>query len=387
MKLLEYEGKALLAKHGISIPSGALWPNCPDSETGWVVKAQVLAGGRGKQGGILRASERRQVDEKAARLKGAMLGTEPVHAVYIEQRLEIAHEYYLAGFVNRDRGCVTLMASAAGGVDIEQVPKSEIDSVDVDPLIGLAAFQIQRLRRALKLDPQLDRHVAGVVTGLYRTLVDEDAELVEINPLVQTRAGELLAADAKIALDDDAVSRHRDRSGPVAWATDSAFMQRCRALDVIGVDNRGRTPPPSRPTVAILGNGAGLTMATYDQIALSGVSVAGAIELHGALARGVAHTADVFRAFFLLEADVYLINAFYQLRSTEALAQALVQALDSPGAPARERVVVRMRGVAQLSSERIVKEAGCFHTPSLREATDRVLALAAFPAPKSKSAS
>ena len=387
MKLLEYEGKALLAKHGISIPVGALWPKYPASETGWVVKAQVLAGGRGKKGGIIAVSDRAGVDENAARLKGSRLGIEPVHAVYVEQRLEIAREYYLAGFVNRDRGCVTLMGSAAGGVDIEQVPKSEIDSVDVDPLIGLAGFQIHRLRRALKLDPTLDKSFAGVVSGLYRTLVEEDAELAEINPLVLTAAGELLAADAKIALDDDAVSRHQGRAGPIAWTTDSAFMQRCRALDVIGVDNRDRTPPPVRPTVAILGNGAGLTMATYDQVALSGVSVAGAIELHGALARGVAHTADVFRAFFMLEADIYLINAFYQLRSTEALAQALVQALDSAGAPARERVVVRMRGVAQHSSERIVRDAGCFYTPSLREATDRVLALAASLAPRAKGTS
>lgn len=386
MKLLEYEGKALLGQHGISIPTGALWPECPASETGWVVKAQVLAGGRGKKGGILLASDRKEVDERAARLKGTMLGGEPVHAVYIEQRLDIAHEYYLAGFVNRDLGCVTLMASVAGGIDIEQVPKSEIESVDIDPLIGLAGFQVQRLRRALKLDSPVDKEFAAVVSGLYRTLVEEDAELVEINPLVLTRAGELLAADAKIALDDDAVSRHLGRSRPTAWATDSAFMQRCRGLDVIGVDNRGRSPPPAHPTVAILGNGAGLTMATYDQVALSGVGVAGAIELHGALARGVAHTADVFRAFFMLDADIYLINAFYQLRSTEALAQALAQALDSPGAPGRERVVVRMRGVEQHASERIVKAAGCFYSPSLGEATEHVLALARSLAPKATSA-
>ena len=376
MKLLEYEGKALLSKHGIPIPAGALWPQCPPSESGWVVKAQVLAGGRGKQGGILVALERSDVEQKAARLKGATLGTELVHAVYIEQKLEIEHEYYLAAFVNRDQGCVTLMASAAGGVDVEQVPKSAIATVDVDPLIGLVGFQIQRLKRALSLGPQLESQFASVAEGLYRALVDEDAELVEINPLVLTRSGQLVAADAKVALDDDAVSRHAARSAPVAWSTDSAFMQRCRALDVIGVDNRGRTPPPARPTVAILGNGAGLTMATYDQIALAGVSVAGAIELHGALARGVSHTADVIRTFFMLEADIYFINAFYQLRSTEALAQALVQALESADAPSRDRVVVRMRGVEQHSSEAIVKAARCFYSPSLRAATEQVLALA-----------
>jgi succinyl-CoA synthetase beta subunit len=169
--------------------------------------------------------------------------------------------------------------------------------------------------------------------------------------------------------------RHPDRPVPVAWTSDSHFMQRCRELDVIGVDNRNRVPTPTRPSVALLGNGAGLTMATYDQIALSGVGVAGAIELHGALARGVAHTAEVISALFLLEADVYFINAFYQLRSTDALAQALLQALDRPGAPPRERVVSRMRGVKQETSQKLLHDAGCFYTTSLAEATDRVLAL------------
>jgi succinyl-CoA synthetase beta subunit len=153
-------------------------------------------------------------------------------------------------------------------------------------------------------------------------------------------------------------------------------MQRCRELGVIGVDNRSRTPPPVRPAVALLGNGAGLTMATYDQVALSGASVAGAIELHGALARGVAHTAEVIGTLFMLQAEVVFINAFYQLRSTDALAQALVQALEMPGAPSRDRVVVRMRGVKQETSQKILEDAGCFYTPSLGDATDRVLALA-----------
>lgn len=375
MKLLEYEGKALLSKHHVPVPAGALWPQCPPSDTGWVVKAQVLAGGRGKRGGILMAGQRGDVEQKAALLQGAKLGDEPVHAVYIEQKLEIQHEYYLAAFVNRDQGQVTLIASAAGGVDIEQVPKSDIVGVDVDPLIGLAGFQIQRLKRALALEPGLEPQFEALVKGLYETLVDEDAELAEINPLVSTRSGQMLAADAKIVLDDDAVFRHPSRSAPIAWSTDSAFMQRCRQLGVIGVDNRDGVSPPARPTVAILGNGAGLTMATYDQISLAGVGVAGAIELHGALARGVAHTADVIGALFMLDADVYFINAFYQLRSTDALAQALTQALDVPHAPGRERVVVRMRGVNQHASQQIVESAGCFYSPSLRTATERVLAL------------
>lgn len=376
MKLLEYEGKALLAKHQVPIPVGAVWPEMPRSETGWVVKAQVLAGGRGKMGGIIFADDRDDADQKAARLKAAALGVEPVHAVYVEQKLQIAREYYLSAFVNRDRGLVTMAASAAGGVDIEQVPKSEIVSIDIDPLIGLTGFQVRRIGRALRLAGNSDAQFCAIARGLYRVLVEEDAELAEINPLVLTSEERLVAADAKIVLDDDAVSRHPGRSGPVAWSVDSAFMRRCRELDVIGVDNRGRTPPPTRPNVAVLGNGAGLTMATYDQIALAGVSVAGAIELHGALARGVEHTAEVFGAFFMLDADVYFINAFYQLRSTDALAQALTQALDVTPSLGRERVVVRMRGVNQESSQKIVEAANCFYSPSLKEASERALAVA-----------
>jgi len=348
MKLLEYEGKALLASHGVPTPAGALWPQLPEpGARGWVVKAQVLAGGRGKRGGILAASTRDELQRHAALLKDGHLGDEPVRAVYVEQMLQIERELYLAAFVNRDRGWITVMASAAGGMDIEQVPESQVASIDIDPLIGVAAFQIERLKRALGFEPHIGQQFEDIARKVVQTLIGEDAELVEVNPLVQTADGKLVAADAKVVLDDDAVSRHPERSSPVAWSSDSRFMQRCRELGVIGVDNRSRTLGSARPAVSLLGNGAGLTMATYDQIALAGANVAGAIELHGALARGVAHTAEVIGALFMLEAQVVFINAFYQLRSTDALAQALVQALDRPDAPRRDRVVVRMRGVKQ----------------------------------------
>ena len=293
MKLLEYEGKALLARHGVAIAFGALWPQVPASDTGWMIKAQVLAGGRGKRGGILAAQTREEVDRLATKMHGSALGNEPVHAVYVEQKLRVAKEYYLAALVDRDRGRVSVIASAAGGVDIEQVPRSEIARVEVDPLIGLAGFQVQHLRRSLGLQTEAGTQFEDLVRRTVDTLIEEDAELVEINPLILTPEGRWVAADAKVVLDDDAVFRHPDRPGPVAWSTDSKFMQRCRELGVIGVDSRVCVPAPVRPTVALLGNGAGLTMATYDQIALSGVGVAGAIELHGALARGVAHTAEV----------------------------------------------------------------------------------------------
>lgn len=371
MKLLEYEGKALLARHGIPVAAGALWPQVPESASGWVVKAQVLAGGRGKRGGILAVGSKDELARCASKLHGSKLGDEPVHAVYIEPKLDIAQEYYLAALVNRDLGRVTVVASAAGGVDIEQVAAEKVFSVDVDPLIGLADFQVQYLKRALGFQ---DEGFDPVVRKAVQTLIAEDAELVEINPLVRTRDGKLIAADAKVVLDDDAVHRHPARGTPIAWTTDSKFMQRCRELHVIGVDNRAALREGK--SVSLLGNGAGLTMATYDQVALAGVGVAGAIELHGALAKGVAHTAEVIRALFMLEADVVFINAFYQLRSTDALAEALLKALESPGAPPRERVVTRMRGVKQETSQKMLEAAGLYYTPSLSAATARVLSLA-----------
>ena len=238
---------------------GALWPQLPEpGARGWVVKAQVLAGGRGKRGGILAASTRDELQRHAALLKDGHLGDEPVRAVYVEQMLQIDRELYLAAFVNRDRGRITVMASAAGGIDIEQVPESQVASIDIDPLIGVAGFQIERLKRALELEPHIGQQFEDIARKVVQTLIGEDAELVEVNPLIQTADGKLVAADAKVVLDDDArLATPRTPPSPVAWSSDSRFMQRCRELGVIGVDNRSRAPGSVRPAVSLLGNGAG----------------------------------------------------------------------------------------------------------------------------------
>jgi succinyl-CoA synthetase beta subunit len=247
MKLLEHEGKKLLAQRGIPIPAGALWPAFPPAGTGWAVKAQVLAGGRGKRGGIKFAVTRAEMETYANAMAAAKIGDEPVHAVLIEARLDIAQELYLAFLVDRDRGRVAGIASASGGVDIESVPPEKIARVEIDPLIGIAGFQTRALARALGLAPEIAPKFEAIARQLHDALVGEDAELAEINPLVVTRGGELIAADAKILLDDDAVGRHKTRGAPVAWTADGDFMRRCRELDAIGVDNRLRNPPARRP--------------------------------------------------------------------------------------------------------------------------------------------
>jgi len=169
MKLLEFEGKALLSKHGVKIARGAVWPQVPESQSGWVVKAQVLAGGRGKNGGILFASDLKSIKQHAEALTGSKLANEPIHNVYIEEKLTIEGEYYLAAMVNRDEGRVNLIASSSGGVEIENVPKSQIVKVVIDPLIGLAAFQIQQITRELKLEADLVNQFGILVSQVLET--------------------------------------------------------------------------------------------------------------------------------------------------------------------------------------------------------------------------
>ena len=265
-----------------------------------------------------------------------------------------------------------MIASAAGGVDIEQVAHARIVRVDVDPLIGFADFQVQQLRRALGFEQRVGAPVRNAGRRRRRDLDRGGRGAGRDQPADRDRRRPARSpATPRSLLDDDAVSRHPARSGPVAWSSDSEFMQRCRELGVIGVDNRPRVPAPRRPSVSILGNGAGLTMATYDQVDALGRHVAGAIELHGALARGVEHTAEVFEAFFLLEADVLFINAFYQLRSTDALAQR-AGAGARPAGRARAqpgRLPDARRQPAGLASD--PRAGRLLLQPVLRAATDR----------------
>jgi succinyl-CoA synthetase beta subunit len=185
VKLLEYEGKALLAKHGVPLPPGRSGPRFPMRPAAGWSRRKVLAGGRGKRGGIRMATDRAELDAAAA-LHGGTLGDETDPCGVRRAEAGVAHEYYLAALVDRDRGQVAVIASAEGGVDIEQVAHERIFRVDVDPLIGLAGFQVQQLRRALGLEGEIARQFQALVGAVVETLVAEDAELVEINPLIET---------------------------------------------------------------------------------------------------------------------------------------------------------------------------------------------------------
>ncbi len=333
IRLLEHEGKALLARHGIAIPDGAVFPAMPAGGP-CMVKAQVLAGGRGKAGGVLPAADTDAVRAAAQRISALTIGGEAVRTVYVEQRLAIACEWYLAAQVDRDLGQVVILACAEGGIDIEQVPPERIHRFPVDPLVGLQSYAVAAVARVLAGGMPAEAAVADTVRRVHAALLAEDAELIEINPLVVTTDGDVVAADAKIVLDEDAAFRHPGRK---AIPDGTAFEEAARRLGVIGIELDG--------DVAAMMNGAGMTMATLDQIIAMGGSVRGLVELHGAMARGPAHLAEVVALMLTLRPKVLLFNVYFQFRDLRTVAEGIAMALRAVPSAELPPIVARLRGV------------------------------------------
>lgn len=371
----------MLASRGIAVPRGILWPSAaPDtSPDGWLVKAQVLQGRRGVRGGVVRADDLAAANEAAFRISQMKFDGELPRAVFLEEWVSVTRELYLAVFVSRDSGCISVLASARGGIEIELVPSDQVHRINIDPLVGIQSYQTRRIAMKLGLfGSEIGRHFQTLVRTLYELLLAEDAELIEINPIGVTDQGQLVALDAKVVLDDDAMVRHPMRTKPNEWQSDGAFMQRTRDLGAIGIDLTGGSPPePGNGAIAVLGNGAGLTMATFDLVRDRGGRVCAVIEMHGALAKGIPHTADLIETFSVMNPDVVLLNAFYQLRSCDDFAAAVVTAVSrTPAWIDPAHVVVRVRGVNDDRAIGLLQGAGCHATRSLTEAIALTVALA-----------
>ncbi|MDP6788855.1 MAG: hypothetical protein QGI13_17245 [Rhodospirillales bacterium] len=367
IKLLEHEGKRILAAHGIPIPPGALYPDLPPGTRGpFVVKAQVYAGGRGKAGGILIVDDAESVNDAASRIEAMKIGGEAVRAVYVEAKVEREHEFYLAAMIDRDVGRPVLLASAEGGVDIESVAAERIVRVEIDPLVGLRPYGLADLTRRLGLVGDRARAFADTAARVLDALEKEDAELVEINPLVLDNNGALIAADAKVILDEDAGFRH---DGRVQIPQGSEFERRARELDVIGIELEGHD-------VAAIMNGAGMTMATLDQLVAMGASVRGLIELHGAMARGPQHVSEVMELICELKPKVLLLNFYMQFRTLDTIAEGLAMARQRSPIVAAMPVVVRMRGLEEDKARTILQSLNCEVTGNFEEACRRTVAAA-----------
>jgi succinyl-CoA synthetase beta subunit len=385
MNLHEFQAKGLFSRYDIPIPRGQVadTPALAGRVAGelggrrWVVKAQVHAGGRGKAGGIAIVDNIEQVEAEAGRLLGSRLVTRqsgpdglPVERVLVEVPTGIARELYLGALVDREARQVAFMASAAGGMEIEEVAAESPERIlvtRVHPAVGLQPWQARRLGFGLGLPGEQVRSLAGLMDGLYRLFVDLDASLAEINPLVVTDGGELIALDAKVNLDDNALFRHPDLHALRDPSQEDAREAEARAHDLSYISLDGN--------IGCMVNGAGLAMATMDLVKLHGGEPANFLDVGGGTT-----AARVAEAFKLILSDpkvkAVLINIFGGIVRCDLIAEGIIHAVQEVhvGVP----VVVRLegtnatQGLAMLAASTLPIETAA----SLREAADRVVSAA-----------
>ena len=334
MKVHEYQAKEILAKYRIPIPSGRMADTpeeveriCGDLESPYVLKAQVHAGGRGKGGGIKSADTAAQALDLAGAMIGMMLVTPQtgkegklVRKILVEESVDIASELYVGITIDRKNQCPVIIVSEAGGVEIEEVAARDPEKVireEIDPTVGITAFQTRRLSFQLTRDPATARKIAACLGILYRIFVDKDCSLVEINPLVITGEKDLVALDAKLNFDDNALFRHKDVSGMRDIDEEEPLEVEAskHGLNYIKLDG----------SVGCMVNGAGLAMATMDIIKLAGSEPANFLDIGGG-----ADSTSVENAFRIILADenvkAVLINIFGGIVRCDRVAQGVIDA-------------------------------------------------------------
>ena len=379
MDLLEYQGKQLLARHGVPVPDGRPAGTVDEAveaaeAIGYpcVVKAQVQIGGRGKLGGIKVAESREQAREHAEAILGMDIRGLRVHEVWIEQASQIAAEYYASIVFDRSAQAPLIMLSTKGGMDIEQVAEEDpgaIAKLHVDPLLGYQDFHGRRLAFEAGVDSDVVRPVGALLAKLYQAFVSEDATLVEVNPLIITPERDVRALDAKVTLDDNALFRHPESAALRDLSAEDPQERMAKERGLIYVKLDG--------DVGILGNGAGLVMSTLDVVALAGGRPANFLDAGG----GSKADAIVAAVEVILSDDkvrAVLFNIFGGITRCDEVAKGLIEAFGQvqPQVP----FVVRLDGTNDEEGRRLLQEA---QLPDLEvcatmlEAAERVVALAA----------
>jgi len=382
MKIHEYQGKAVLARHGVKVPQGdAVFSAAEAAETARrlggrvVVKAQIHAGGRGKGGGVKLAEDAADAERIAGEILGMTLITAQtgpegrlVSKLLVEEGLEITRELYLGLLIDRAVQQPLLMASAAGGMEIEQVAADTpelIHKVHIDPGIGLAPFQARALADAVGLTGPVARKAASLMQSVYTAFLAIDASMIEINPLIVTGGGDVLALDAKVTLDDNALFRHPDLAEFRDLAEEEALEIEASqyALNYIRLDG----------TIGCMVNGAGLAMATMDIIKLAGGEPANFLDVGGGATKE-----RVTIAFKLILSDPnvrgILVNIFGGIMRCDVIAEGVVAA-------AREvelsvPLVVRLEGTNVDLGKKILAESGLpiISGDDLGDAAEKVVA-------------
>ena len=378
MDLLEYQGKSLFARIGVPVPDGRVATSPTEAQRAAeeiggpvVVKAQVQVGGRGKAGGIKLAENPHEAHDHALAILGMDIKGHTVHKVWVESASNIKAEYYASFTLDRSAKKHLGMISAKGGVDIEDVAATEPEAlvkVHIDPVMGLTNWQATEMVYRAKLDPEAARGTVALLKKLYQAFVEFDCDLVEVNPLILTEEGAVVALDAKVALDENGFFRHPDFP---ALADDHEIpavekMAKERDLNFIKLDG----------DVGVIGNGAGLVMSTLDVVSLVGGEASNFLDVGGGAG---ADTITAALEILMQDPSVksVLINIFGGITRGDLVAQGILEAFESLDLP--WPIVVRLDGtnaaegreiLAKVESEKLIPAA------TMREAAEKAVALA-----------
>ncbi len=386
MNLHEFQAKQLFTQYGITTPEGIVVNTIAQAEQAardlggdrWVVKAQVHAGGRGKAGGVRLVDNAADVANAADAMLGQKLVTKqtsadglPINQLWIELPSDIDRELYLSAVVDRGTQRIVFMMSASGGMDIEAVAEATPEAmmtISVDPAVGLQGYQCREAGFFLGLTGGAFKQLQAVMQGVYRLFIEQDASLVEINPLVVTHEARLVALDAKVEIDDNALYRHPDLAAMFDASQEDATEVAARAFDLNYISLDG--------DIACMVNGAGLAMATMDLIQMAGGEPANFLDVGGGT------TAEkVAEAFKLIVADgkvkSILVNIFGGIVRCDLIAQGLIQATKEVGLTLP--IVVRLEGTNAAEGIALLAESGMTNlaaATSLTEAAQQAVSAA-----------
>jgi succinyl-CoA synthetase beta subunit len=381
MKIHEYQAKEILKENGVPVPKGGVAFSPEEAraiakELGStvVVKAQIHAGGRGKGGGVKLAKNDEEAYELAKKILGMMLVThqtgpegKEVKRLLVEQGMNIKKELYLGIVIDRANGCPVIMASEEGGMEIEEVAAKTPEKIlkaFIDPAVGLAAFQAMQLALGLKQDKEVTRKIADFITKLYNVFIKYDCSLAEINPLLITGEGEVLALDAKINFDDNALFRHKQLMELIDYDEEEQLEIEASKHDLNYIKLDG--------TIGCMVNGAGLAMATMDIIKLAGGEPANFLDVGGG-----ASEERVAAAFEILMADknvkAVLINIFGGIVRCDRVARGIISALQK--VKVAIPVVVRLAGTNAEEAGALLENSGMNFVvaESLKDAAEKVV--------------
>ena len=372
MKIHEYQAKAILREYGVRTPAGEVAQSVAEAETAsrrlleqgagfpHVIKSQVLVGGRGKAGGVKLANSPDEVRDLAGRILGMDIKGETVQKVLVEQGVDIQREIYLGIILDRARKKPVIMASAAGGVEIEQVAADtpeKILFVPVDPMIGLADYQVREIAAFVEIPREGMKDFTGILRGLHLAFQQRDCSLAEINPLVVTSAGEVIAADAKMNFDDNALHRHPEIAAMRDEAEEAPLEReaRKRRLNYVKLDGR----------IGCIVNGAGLAMGTMDIVKHFGGEPANFLDIGGG-----AKAEQVAEALKLIVSDpkvnTIFFNIFGGIVRCDLVAEGILTALrtlpdwNTP-------IVIRLSGTNEDAAREMLKDTDLISVATMSE--------------------